>query len=251
MDISKIDTNRLRSDLCNQFNIEPIEHGLQVNTGVLFLSGDCVQVSVYPDPNGFLVSDHCSAAMYLESHGLTIGAKLRHSFSGYAQKYDCAFISNRVQKTCTTDQVPIAITLVANASKSIADYIIDFRRKHEASFKRKVSEQLEEIVGNRMRKREPVTGQSGLVWHVDNVVLDQDLKHPIAFIETVPNRNAVPRRFATFLDLKGKYEGVSTTAIIKDVNDLRLEDRLLLKRCCDPVEFEKSKSAFKKLAEAA
>ena len=251
MNINEINIDTLKSDLCNQFNIEPTAHGLHVNTGVLFLSGDCVQVSVDSDPDGYLVSDHCLAAMYLELHGLTIGTKLRHSFSNYAQKYGCEFKSNCVQKTCTTDQIPIAIAMVANASKSIGDYIIEPRRREDTGFKQQVSAKLQEAVGLRMRQREAVRGYSGRVWHVDNIVLDKQLKHPIAFIETVPNRNTVPRRVTAFLDLKNKHQGATNTAVIKDDNDLRPEDYQLLKEICDPVTFDKSKPNFENFAKVA
>ena len=253
VNIIELDIKSLQSELCNQFAIKKVEHGLVVNTGIIFVGGDSVQVLISDHKTGYLVSDQSSAAVYLESHGISIGSKLQHNFSKHAQRYGCGYVGNRVERTCSAEQLPVAILMVANASRLIGDYVLEIRRQVDKEFKRAVTDKLREAVGSRMRQQESVVGHSGRTWHIDNLVLDAQLIRPIAFIETVSNRKVVDKRVATFLDLSNKYKNELKQAVIKEESDLRQEDYQLLKgTCSDVVPFKDSKKKFEKIdAEAA
>ena len=252
MKFNVLDIDRLRSDLCDQFSIEMIEHEIVLSTGVLFVSGDSVQVLISPGTNDYIVSDQSSAAMYLESHGVTIGSKLQHNFENLTQRFGCSFMSNRVQRRCYIDQLPVAILMVANASRLVGDYVLDIRREPDKDFKRAVSDNLYEVVGERMKRRESVKGSSGRTWHVDNVVFDKQLESPVAFIETIANRNVVPWRVATFLDLRKNHENTVNLAIVKEESDLKHEDCKLLNEVGGVVvPLRKIKQKFEQHADVA
>ena len=89
-------------------------------------------------------------------------------------------------------------------------------------------DKLREIVGQRAREAEEITGQSGTRYRVP-IILDQHQSKPQNFVSPVANHGVVARSVAMFFDLNGLYSGVERDAVYDNEADVRKEDRVLLK----------------------
>jgi hypothetical protein len=118
--------------------------------------------------------------------------------------------------------------LVANASRSIADYTFEIKRQAETDFRLIVVEKLREIVGARTHDADEFKGASGRHYRLP-FVLNVSMTRPQNFISTVAHRSNVPLNFATLFDLRGPYPDVERDAVYDDEARLRDEDRAFLR----------------------
>lgn len=98
--------------------------GLEVQLPVIYPNGDFVTVVVVPSAEQFVVHDAGFAAMTLANHGVRLTAKMKARIANLSQHYGCEFANERMSRVVPYDQLAFAVAVVANASRTIADQIL-------------------------------------------------------------------------------------------------------------------------------
>ena len=207
--------------------------GIEISMPVVLPDGDFVNVTVAEDGDWFLVHDGSSAVMSLAAVGAKTGHDAQKRFSPLALRFGCEISGDRVMRRVERKHVGVAVVMVANAARSIADIALEMRRRVEHDFKTIVAEKVREIAGSRARFNQEVKGASGRIYHVHNLVLDKDMKHPIAYIESLATRAAVSQHFTEFYDLHQVGASLKLASIYDENSDIRDSDTRLLGNVSD------------------
>lgn len=201
--------------------------GIEVTVPVAYGDGELVSVVVEQKESGFVVHDAGFSAMRLSGAGISLSRGVTQRLIEFAQRYSSLFFDGRVTSVATADDIAQVICLVANAARSVADYVYEIRRQTETDFRIVVFDKLREVIGDRVRETEEFRGKSGRRYRVP-IILDVTKTRPQNFVSTVAHRQTVPQSFAMLYDLGGAYPGIERDAVYDDTADLREEDRTLL-----------------------
>ncbi len=201
--------------------------GIEATIPVAYGDGTLVSVVIEQAAAGVTVHDAGFSAMRLSSAGVSLSRNVVHRLDEFAQRYRCRFIDGRVLAAAMVDDLPQVVCLVANAARSVADYVYEIRRQIEKDFRIVVFDKLREVVGDRARETEEFRGKSGRLYRVP-IILDSALAKPQHFVSAVANRPAVPASFATLYDLGQAFPDIERDAVYDDEAGLRQEDRRLL-----------------------
>lgn len=221
--------------------------GAEVTTHVAYPNGDLVRVNVACGADGIFVSDLSAGSMYLAEIGINLNAQQRTRVQTEVAHYGCQFEKGRVFRQCARDELPDAIALVANASRTVADYGTEARRQFDADFRLTVIERLRHTVGHRLREREAVAGRSGRSYRVGGVVLDRKEVRPLAFIEAFASRNIIGDRFMAFSDLKREFQAVEMISVYDDTLPWHEADLNVLGQVSSVIAYSKSELRFREL----
>ncbi len=227
--------------------------GFEVQLPVIYPNGDFATVVVAQNGDSFLVHDAGFAAMTLANHAVRMTAKLRARIAKLARHYGCEFSNERMARIATVDELPLAIAVVANASRTIADQLLQVPTQPILSFRQTVIERVKEFVGsNRVRENELVVGNSGTEYHIGAAVLDRQLSKPVAYVEAVRDMEGVNKRFREFYDISLVPELSDMTCIVlyDDAAELRQGDLLVLQNVSNVVRFSDAEARLKPLTNA-
>jgi len=224
--------------------------GIEISMPVVLPDGDFVNITVTEDTDGYLVHDSSSAVMSLASMGVKTSSDTRKRFIPLASRFGCEVADGRVFRRVSREQVGVASVMVANAARSIADIALETRRRIEQDFRHTVAEKIKEIVGDRARFNEEVTGASGRKYHVQNVILDAALKSPIAYIESLASRSAVSSHFVEFFDIRKADERMRLTSVYDENGDFRETDTFLLGNVSEVVPYMRTTTTVQELMAA-
>jgi hypothetical protein len=203
--------------------------GIEVTVPVAYGDGELVTVVVEQTKDALIVHDASFSAMRLSSAGVSLTANVAHRLSELAERYNCKFQDGRVMSaTDTVESLPQVVALVANASRSVADYAFEIKRQAETDFRLIVVDKLREIVGARAHDPDEFIGASGRRYRLP-FILNEAMTLPQNFISTLAQRSNVNQTFATLFDLRSPYPNVERDAVYDDAAHLRDEDRTFLK----------------------
>jgi hypothetical protein len=221
--------------------------GLEVQLPVLYPSGDCATVVVAPLENRFIVHDAGFATMALANYGVRLTSKMKARIADLSRHYGCEFSDDRMTRVVPADQLAIAVAVVANASRTIADQLLHVPTQPIVSFKQTVIERVRAYVGTaRVRENEPVIGKSGTEYFVGAAVLDNELARPVAYVEAVRDMDGVNKRFREFYDISLVPDLRDMTRIVlyDDAANLRHGDLLVLQEVSNVVRFSDAEARF-------
>jgi Domain of unknown function DUF1828. len=222
--------------------------GIEITLPVLFPGGDLVTVTVNRDGESeFIVHDSSAAMMFLASVGITLSSDTKKRLRHVVAKYGCEMAGDRVMRRCTRDQIGVAATIVANASRAIGDHALELRRRVEHEFRELVTDRVRAVVGNRIRLNEQVIGASGRSYRVSNVILAAKEETAIAYIEPIATRSAVANHFAEFADLD-ENQKVEKISVFDENSDIRPEDVKLLSKVGNVVPLMESEKHLRRFA---
>ncbi|MDB5543899.1 MAG: hypothetical protein JWO64_1048 [Hyphomicrobiales bacterium] len=219
--------------------------GIEVSTPVAYPGGDLVNVVVESRANQLIVHDSSFAAARLTLAGVNMSRHVQSRLSEYAARFNCRFENQRVLADGDLRSIEIAIAMVANASRSVADYALELRRHVEIDFRNVVADCLREIVGKRLRENEEFAGRSGRKYRVSAIVLDEAERAPELFVAPISSRAAVPQVFAMLYDLKESYASVERESVYDGDSDVKSEDRALLKLAGDVLTLSEARHKFR------
>jgi|APDOM4702015248_1054824.scaffolds.fasta_scaffold49710_2 hypothetical protein len=203
--------------------------GIEVTLPVAYGDGELVTVVIEQTKGTLVIHDASFSAMRLSNAGVSLTPHVVHRLSDLAERYNCKFYDGRVTSTADSiESLPQVVALVANASRSVADYAFEIKRQVETDFRLIVVEKLREILGPRAHEPDEFKGASGRRYRLP-FILNASMTRPQNFISTVANRSNVPATFATLFDLRGPFPDVERDAIYDDAAHLRDEDRTFLK----------------------
>ena len=221
--------------------------GIEVSMPIIYADGQLASIVVEAEDGAFVVHDAGEAAMRLSSAG--IPPTRADNVSGIVARFRCGFIKGRVTaKANSIDEIGVVASLVANASRSVADLALEIRRHTEADFRIRVGETLREAIGPRVRENQEFRGRSGRRYRMPAIILDRTEAHPTNFVSALATRQTVPLSVSMFFDLRGPYPNVENDAIYDDSSDFREEDRALLASISTVIGFMKSPLKFRAIA---
>jgi hypothetical protein len=227
---------------------EPSNLGVEVTLPVAYPGGDLITVIVERSEASVLVHDAGFASMRLANSGVKLSRSVVTRLQEYAKRFNSVFLDGRVSAKCDLDNVGICATLVANASRSVADYMLEIRHHAEADFRNTISDNLREIMGGRLRENEEIRGASGRKYRVPITLLDQNEAVPTNFIGAVSSRNIVPNIFSMLYDIKGVYQNSEFDSIYDESGDIRNEDKTFLMQIGPVLSVKEAKVKFRSLA---
>ncbi|MGY4259725.1 hypothetical protein ACVI1L_006793 [Bradyrhizobium sp. USDA 4516] len=202
--------------------------GYEVTVPVAYGDGELTSVVIEAVGDHLLAHDAGFAAMRLTNAGVSLSRHVSQRLNEFCHRYRCVFSNGRVSATADSQEaLPQVICLVANASRSVADYVYELRRQNEYDFRTVVFERAREIVGARLRPTEEFLGKSGRRYRLP-VILDQTQSRPEHFLATLAHRQVVTQHFAMFYDLMSPFPDVKREAVYDENADIREEDRALI-----------------------
>lgn len=225
--------------------------GLEVQFPVIYPNGDMTTVVVAPSADQFVVHDAGFAAMALANHGVRMTAKLKVRIGDLSRHYGCEFSNERMLRIVPQDQLALAVAVVANASRTIADQILLIHPQPILSFKQTVIDRIKEYVGSpRVRENEPVVGDSGTEYHIGAAVLDGQLSRPIALVEAVRDMDGVNKRFREFYDISlvPSLKDMERIVLYDDDAHLRQGDLLVLQNVSNVVRLSDAEERLRPFA---
>lgn len=233
--------------------VERSSLGLEVQLPVIYPNGDLVTVVVAEENDRIVVHDAGFAAMTLATAGIAITRKMRDRIISLSKHYGCEFSNERMTKLAKADELPIVVAVVANASRTIADQLLQTHAQPLFTFRQEVIGRVKEYVGeNRVRENEAVTGKSGTQYNIGAVVLDKALREPVAYVEAVKDLEGVNKRFREFYDISQLQFNPEPDRIIMydDKANLRQGDLIILQDVSNVVRFSDAEMRFRPMAYA-
>lgn len=245
---ASLSENMLHSAICGMIDVTKTAQGYVVTLPQAYHSGNIVSVVVVPEADGFLVHDNSYAAMVLDKSGTPKPSALASEVAAAIRYYDCHLSAMRVWRRCETiDDIGLSAVLVGCASRLVADQALKVDKLPMYDFKAKLLGTVTDIVGlKRIRVNEEVAGHLGSRYKVSAVVLDNGLRTPVAFLEPVPDQQAVARRFKEFYDIKlnRTYSDVLRLAVTDDAKSIPAGDALLMQEVSTVVRFRDTPKMF-------
>lgn len=231
--------------------VERTSLGLEVQLPVIYPNGDLVTVVVTEENGQTIVHDGGFAAMTLATAGVVITKKMKARIAALSNHYGCEFSNERMVKVAKRDNLPLVVAVVANASRTIADQLLQSRANPLFNFRQEVIDRVKEYVGaKRVRENEAVIGKSGTQYSIGAVVLDGALRSPVAYVEAVKDLDGVNKRFREFYDISQLLFSPEPDRIIlyDDKAHLRQGDLIILQDVSNVVRFSDAETRFRQLA---
>jgi hypothetical protein len=226
--------------------------GFEVQLPVIYPNGDLVAVVVTQEGGQTIVHDGGFAAMTLATAGVAITKKMKARMLALSNHYGCEFTNDRMLKVAKEDDLPLVVAVVANASRTIADQMLQTHAQPLFSFRQEVIDRVKEFVGaKRVRENEAVSGKSGTQYQIGAVVLDKELRSPAAYVEAVKDAEGVNKRFREFYDISQLFLSPEPDRIIMydDKAHLRQGDLIVLQDVCNVVRFSDAERRFRQIAD--
>lgn len=223
-----------------------------VDTHCLYPSGSVVQVAVQGGAREAVVHDNGGTTEVLAQHGIHydhINSALRRFARSRDLRIDNGHI---ISPPVTTDALPVAILMVANASKEAADELL---RKHRFSKKRDFREQLDfffqKNFGSERYKREyEVFGQSEKKYKFDHAIIG---RNKVILVDAVlPEPSSLYASVVANLDVRESHDPRYIQRIVYDESDAwKSQDLRLLQTGAEVVPYKHAESEIEDLAKAA
>lgn len=231
-------------------NVQETSLGFEVQIPVIYPNGDFVTVAVAPSGDEFVVHDAGFAAMMLANSAVRLTGKMKARIDALSRHYGCEFTNERMLRVVPRDQLSVAVAVVANASRTIADQMLQIHPQPILSFKQTVIERVKDYVGaTRVRENEPIVGDSGTEYHIGAAVLDRKLSRPVALVEAVRDMDGVNKRLREFYDISlvPSLEDMDRIVLYDDAAQFRQGDLLVLQNVSNVVRFSDAEARFKSL----
>lgn len=225
--------------------------GLEVQLPVIYSTGDLATVVVAQENGQIIVHDGGFAAMALATAGVAVTRKTRARIAHLSKHYHCEFLNDRMVKVAKADEVPLVVAVVANASRTIADLLLQTHAQPLFSFRQEAIDRVKEYVGERrVRENESVIGKSGTQYQIGAVILDRTLSLPVAYVEAVKDLEGVNKRFREFYDISQLLFSPEPERITlyDDKAGLRQGDLIVLQEVSNVVRLSDAASRFRPLA---
>ena len=223
-----------------------------INTQCLYPSNAVVQVIVRRVASGFLVSDDGGAVREAVTAGVQLSKAAQAKYVGVTSKQGLHFHNGVVSApSVPIEALPVAVVLVANAAKEIADQIfLHYRIKRVRDFRALVSGLLRNELMQSPHE-ELIAGQSTRTYRFENVIVLPSGKRAIVD-PVLRDSNSINARVIANLDVHGAANDSITQRIVYDDEENWESDELnVLHMTSVPVvPFSKAKIALSDLLAA-
>jgi len=217
----------------------------------MYPSNGFVQVIVYGGGDSFRVSDNAGAINELVSAGIDVhrsdGSIARKLKEQGLQVSHAAIVS----QVCTRNELPIAIALVANASKDIAEWLFDTARiRPQRDFKALVRAFLDRTFESRAQKDVTIVGGSNKPHRFDNIVITPNGGRLIVD-PVIHDHSSISARIVANMDVRNAdIPNLEQRIIYDDEDDWNAADLNLLQVGAPVIAFSKSVAVITRLVGA-
>ena len=228
--------------------------GVLVATDCLYPSNGVVQVSVRSAGDRYLVSDEGNALREVSVAGAD-GSKSSAHFAHVVRKQGLELEHGVIRSPFVSlEQVPLAVILVANASKELADHIFDtWRLPRSRNFKKLLRETLSvEFLNVGPVREQIVLGNSNKPHSFENVIALSDGR-TLVVDPVLKDANSINSRVVANLDVQAaNHPGIIQRLVYDDEESWGIADLSLLQVSRVPViPYSKSTQALRSLEQAA
>lgn len=235
----------IKHDLMKFFELEIIENGFKLNTQCLYPNNSYVRVLVMGSGKSYMVSDDGGAI----NEAINAGANIKSLSKPILKKIERLGLHFKDGALLTPfvdiENLISAITIVANASKDIADSIFEnYKINSSIKFKSLIKDILKDKFGN--VKEEKFTGSSNKP-HTFEAVISLANGSKLLIDPVSKDANSVNSRVIANLDVKNaEYPNVIQRIVYDDSHDTwNNEDLSLLSVSGVPIfPFSKSESVI-------
>ena len=226
--------------------------GILVTTHCLYPSNGFVNVVVRGFGNTFSVSDNGGAIHEIEATGVTDIRPDKTLASLVKAQGLTVQDSTIVSPLVTLNALPIAIALVANASKEMAEWLFDNSKiKRTRDFKAMVKEFLHQTFDRNSFADEFVVGVSNKPHKFENLIVLPN-RRKLIVDAVVADASSINARVVANMDVKmAGIPGLEQRIIYDDEEDWKPADLNLLQVGAPVIAFSKSATAIRNLAKAA
>ena len=229
----------------------PIRFGFEVQLPLVYPNGETIAVTVNAEGDGYTVHDGGNGVSALAAHGINITPKLGHKLVEIAGHYGCEFASYRMIRRSSADDLPVAIAIVANASRSIGDQMLHTPTAPILDFKAEALHILRSSIGfDRVRENETVLGESGSKYTASALVLSSDRSRAISIVEPVKDHEAATKKFREFWDISQNVglSHLSRISLYDDRREWSAADLTLLQNVSNIVRLTDTENRMRELA---
>lgn len=244
-----IEPAELLEQLSRIVTATPTEDGVRVSTHVLYPSNGAVSVVVRGGAEHFQISDEGAGVAEFASAGISTIASdrmLAHQVKRLGLLvYGGAIMSPMVP----ADAVPAAILLVANASRSIAEWgLSNLHFRVHRNFRRDLAELLGRYFHDNLKNDAPIIGKSNKPHKFGHVIyLDGDRK---LLVDPVVNEaSSINARLVANLDVRlAENPDIKQLIVYDDSLNWKSSDLRLLEMGARTVAFSRAEAEIQKLA---
>lgn len=246
----EIEPEAIRHALMSLIDIKRTNAGCEVQLPLFYPNGDSVTVTVAAERGEYIVHDAGSGAMLLNSHGINVSKNLAAKVARLAAHYGCEFVSGRLSKRCSYEDIGVCAAIVANASRAVGDQLLDRKEQPVVDFRKEVLHRIEGMVGaRRYRENEEVYGESGYPYRVSAMVLSTDESHPVGLIEPIKDHDSATKKFREFWDISRseKFGVIQRISLYNDQHPWNRSDLILLQEVSNLVRAEDAETRIAEL----
>jgi hypothetical protein len=237
----------IRNAMVDAFSISDEDDGVRVTTHCLYPSNGLVQVIVRGGTNTFFVSDEGRAVQEIEAAGAEIH-NVDRLVSHLVVPHGLSVSKGVIRSAqCDASNLPVSIAIVANISKSVADYLFSHVRvRPHKNFRSVVSSFVR--AQYQTVHEEVIVGSSNKQHRFDNVIILSGGRK-VVVDPVVPDHNSIASRVLANMDVRSaKYPDIEQRIVYDDADSWKSEDLNLLQAGADVISFSKASIVLKRLA---
>lgn len=222
----------------------------RVTTQCLYPSNGFVQVIVHSGAHTFVVSDEGGAVRELESAGARIQSPDR-MIAGMVRQMGLRVSGGVIRSPeCGESELGFAIASVANASRSVADWLFSHSRvRPHHNFKEVVSHYLKTAFPDNVHS-ETIVGVSNKPHKFDNIIRLANGKRMV-IDAVVPDASSVNARVVANMDVaRAEHPDVEQRIIYDDGDDWSPSDLILLQVGAPLIRYSAAPNVLQRLASA-
>ncbi len=250
----EIDINALRNALNALIDIRRTNLGCEVQLPLFYPDGGSVTVTIVVEKGEYIIHDSGSSVMLLNSNGVGLTKKLSQRINDLVEMYGCEFSMGRVERRCSVEDVAVCAAIVANASRTVGDQLIQKQVIPILDFRAQVLGAVKEIVGSkRYRENEEIYGQSGYSYHVSAVILNENASEPVGFVEPIKDHESATKKFREFWDISRseRFGSVARISLFDDSRHWDSSDLVILQEVSNLVRLSDAKVRMRDFVQAA
>ncbi len=239
----------LRSRLAEVATLKPHLDGILVTTHCMYPSNGLVRVLVRGGPNSFVISDEGGAIDEAISAGIPVTQSdglLAHHVRDQGLFFKGGVIFS---PQVSVEHAPVAVILVANASKELAHWFYDHAKiRRTQDFRERLAAFLERTFENRLIRDETLIGASNKHHKFANVVHLRDGRR-LTLDPVVRDPSSINARVVANLDIKSTNDRSIVQRIVYDDEDAwSASDLNLLQIGAPLIQFSHSSKIIQELA---
>jgi len=238
----------IQKALSDMFVVSERNDGVEVTTQCVYPSNAFARVIVHGGVDTFVVSDEGGALREIESAG-GIVVKPDKVLSPIVQRFGLQIANGTISAPpCGFANLGLAIALVANASKSSAEWLFEHTKiRPTENFKFEIAKLLRRDFHQSVRS-DTLVGHSNKPHKFDNIIFLSGSRR-LVIDPVVNDRSSINARVVANMDLRAaEYEGLEQRIVFDDRQDWKIEDLNLLQVGAPVIKYSRAEEVIKRLA---